>query len=836
MTLRNLVLLFLISLAPLMAREKAQGYCSQGGQVLAVTSSLNSTGKVQLSYPSCLVTVYFKGTTSLATLYSDNSSTAQGNPFTAASTGLWSFYADNGRYDVRLSGGGIPSPFTLGDFFLWDSASLTSTIAAGNSSSVSLDAGHSSIFEITLNSSVSAFNLTGAQIGQIVILHVCQDANGLHPFTWANNWDAPPAVIQAPNACTSGQFYYNSSNRWKTISFLGSTSVPVNAKTDFGCKGDGTTDDTACFAAIRDYFYAFTTTSVSLAGTQTGGIHLYIPPGTYKITQAQTFMSSSYSGPPINGYVIEGAGDATVIDYNPGTPGPLFYNNNAVLGLDVKNIQFNGHDNNSDFFYSYSTSKAQNYSFFNCSWYNHFDKIFELHGTNTNSDFKFWGGGSYLDNVNSYFLYSPDVPTPPEDQFLFYDFYAMRIWNAHGNFLKIRQGGHIVVRDCDFSGNQGSGDVNNPSVFFDLRGNNHSFGIAHFICQGSRFELISDSLRVLYSDWGAYGEVNFLDDDWSSQALNYSATTTAFYIDYDNVEGTSANGPIYNFDHCSIIGKFTFNVTNTVFEHRRLVTIKNSEFLSTDDWATSFNFTGITPPTEVNTGAYPVVTCENCRGRPHFIYPALGSVAQTVWAPSTTYAPGYCVYSNTYTYCATSGGTSTATAANGPSTRSTALVDGTVTWTTRDIYAAQDYVMDGNMKPDKTYGPPNATNGMKRAFFATYNRSNLLPYRDAVSPTVQPRLMRAILPPFATVVRVVLYVQPGGNTSSSNVTYTFRTDEYTPTSLAAFTYNPLSGGGFNSSNVYFYTGTGLVDFGTRSIILYTNADQPAQGYAYIEYY
>ena len=40
--------------------------------------------------------------------------TAKGNPFTAATNGQWSFYVDS-RIDVKLSGGGIPSPFTLGD-------------------------------------------------------------------------------------------------------------------------------------------------------------------------------------------------------------------------------------------------------------------------------------------------------------------------------------------------------------------------------------------------------------------------------------------------------------------------------------------------------------------------------------------------------------------------------------------------------------------------------------------------------------------------------------------------------------------------------------------------
>jgi len=103
------------------ARERLQGYCEQGNQTVT-TNSVASTTKVQRSYPSCTVTVYLTGTVTLATIYSDNSSTPLANPSTAASTGRWYFYAANGRYDVRLSAGGIATPFTLGDYNLFDTS------------------------------------------------------------------------------------------------------------------------------------------------------------------------------------------------------------------------------------------------------------------------------------------------------------------------------------------------------------------------------------------------------------------------------------------------------------------------------------------------------------------------------------------------------------------------------------------------------------------------------------------------------------------------------------------------------------------------------------------
>src|SRR3990167_7640906 len=98
-------------------REKIQGWCEQGVYAVTVPGTAGSgTKRFQQTYRSCTVTVYLVGTVTLATLYSDDAGTAQANPFTASSTGYWFAYIDGGRYDVRFSGGGIATPFTLGDF------------------------------------------------------------------------------------------------------------------------------------------------------------------------------------------------------------------------------------------------------------------------------------------------------------------------------------------------------------------------------------------------------------------------------------------------------------------------------------------------------------------------------------------------------------------------------------------------------------------------------------------------------------------------------------------------------------------------------------------------
>lgn len=114
-------LLLIVIPVNLWAVGPVSGFCQNGNQTVAV-GGLTSTTKVQRSFPVCTVTVFLSGTVTLATLYSDNaaSPTPLANPFTATSTGNWTFYSLNGLYDVVLSNGGITVPFTIGTFAVID--------------------------------------------------------------------------------------------------------------------------------------------------------------------------------------------------------------------------------------------------------------------------------------------------------------------------------------------------------------------------------------------------------------------------------------------------------------------------------------------------------------------------------------------------------------------------------------------------------------------------------------------------------------------------------------------------------------------------------------------
>lgn len=95
------------------ARGKLQGWAEQGGQRIS-TAGFSSSHTAQRSYPGCTVTIYVSGTSTLATLYSDAAGTPKANPFTSGSDASWEAYVDDGDFDVRFSGTGITTPWTLG--------------------------------------------------------------------------------------------------------------------------------------------------------------------------------------------------------------------------------------------------------------------------------------------------------------------------------------------------------------------------------------------------------------------------------------------------------------------------------------------------------------------------------------------------------------------------------------------------------------------------------------------------------------------------------------------------------------------------------------------------
>lgn len=110
------------------SRARYNGIAERGGKT--VQTSVSVSYELMETFPSCTITVYLAGTTTIASIYSDNSGTVKANPFTADSTDAkYFFYADNGNYDIKFSGTGITSPFTKSGVTVIDSASVGSSVS-----------------------------------------------------------------------------------------------------------------------------------------------------------------------------------------------------------------------------------------------------------------------------------------------------------------------------------------------------------------------------------------------------------------------------------------------------------------------------------------------------------------------------------------------------------------------------------------------------------------------------------------------------------------------------------------------------------------------------------
>lgn len=105
------ILFLCLQAATAQTKARIQGYVEQGGK--SVQTSPTVTHKVQGSFPNSTVTVYLTGTTTLAAIYLNDAGTTKSNPFTADNYAYYFFYADNGTYDIKFSGTGIVTPFTI---------------------------------------------------------------------------------------------------------------------------------------------------------------------------------------------------------------------------------------------------------------------------------------------------------------------------------------------------------------------------------------------------------------------------------------------------------------------------------------------------------------------------------------------------------------------------------------------------------------------------------------------------------------------------------------------------------------------------------------------------
>jgi hypothetical protein len=325
----------------------------------------------------------------------------------------------------------------------------------------------------------------------------------------------------------------------------------VSVVADFGAKGDGTSDDSAAFAAAYRY-------AVSRVSGGTGRTLIEVPPGQYLVTQPNALLNGDTPGRAANGIRFLGGGKRiTEIVFRPARASGSYLCSNSDTWANVafEEMTFTSGTPGASFCYSYSTGNAQDYRFRDCEWLGEWTYGLALDGTNTNSEMRWEAcrvGGSY----RKAFLYSGlsqrSKAPAQQDQFLNYWFTDMKVEYEWGNFLEFPHGGSITCRGGSYivTGTRPSADpvYGTSSFFFRFPIATHATSVQRFHAEDVRFELRNPDVVVIDSHWSS-GTIRFNDcDDTANAFKSFSAGLQAHRFDI------GPRGPLVRYDSCQLVG------------------------------------------------------------------------------------------------------------------------------------------------------------------------------------------------------------------------------------------------------------------------------------------
>jgi len=371
----------------------------------------------------------------------------------------------------------------------------------------------------------------------------------------------------------------------------------------FGALGDGTTDDTEAFKSARDLIKTISRT-VPESPNPLGGPKIYLPYGTYKITEAGALMDSGFST-RIAG--LEYFGDpGTAILYDSGAvasndfgANALMYLNDSFLFITVRDIHFNFQNPLDDFWYSASSGGTQDVLFDRCNWNGSFRKGFDIAGGNdTNSEFK-WINSTVNGGVEQF------LDVRATDQNLNYWFSNFKFWADYGTWIRATVGGHFKLdKSCDVSGHLPTVDT----YLFELLGDNHAQGVCSFIADGTRYEHKTDQSKLIKCEW-PFGVVSLQNIDQSSNSGFTSSAIISALFNLQNV-----GGPSIDFTGARLAGRHEYTYKGNQWgelNNIRYVGVQHSQINDPDDFLLITKADG-----NFNDGGIPNITFEgNCRGR-----------------------------------------------------------------------------------------------------------------------------------------------------------------------------------------------------------------------------
>lgn len=346
----KLAILLCLFVTAAVANQRYSNFCQQGGKNVS-TGGVLGTPKVQGSYPQCQVAVFLTGTTTPATLFSDTGGTPLANPFTAKTDGSFFFYAANGRYDVTISGGGLPAPFTFGDVLLSDPAgggTTVSSITAGPGITASPSTG-----------AVTVGNTWGAvpSGSQLQFVRIQPNTGNNTTFQLASLWAVSAADYNFPAMTPGGSLTGGGGSQTVTLPICpnGIVTTGLTATALYISGGSGTAEwlrpsggtctpgalnGTVIISPANNHSGAWTVSSatagIDLACASSGaGAYVIVPAGSYNIFGTIR---------PSTGCTIDGqgtpspSGPSGAVFLHMQTAGiPMF--DITATGVTVKNLQ-----------------------------------------------------------------------------------------------------------------------------------------------------------------------------------------------------------------------------------------------------------------------------------------------------------------------------------------------------------------------------------------------------------------------------------------------------------------------------------------------------------------
>jgi len=320
----SLCIFLMLSAAAFGQNGAVEGFCTQGG-VLAKTQGLSSTNQLQGVIPSCLVTVYYTGTTTQvpgSQIYSNAGGTVLGNPFKAnalgsTNPGRWIFWAATGAaLDVQGSGGICPNCYS------------TSTPLATDVFPASAGGGGGS--GVQYNPSTTVYYMASSSI-------LMNDGYSFSPGTTVGTWSCSGTTCTfnttSAHGYTTGDYVdvsqvtgwipdFESGRQWRTnvdifqVTVTGTTQFTVTTSTTSTFGGSGGTSYLATYwgayqTADQPYFkghgtfISFFSTAQNLATNFSSEVTCSAGTPSYLILQvgANDVISNGASAATVEGYL-----------------------------------------------------------------------------------------------------------------------------------------------------------------------------------------------------------------------------------------------------------------------------------------------------------------------------------------------------------------------------------------------------------------------------------------------------------------------------------------------------------------------------------------------------